>query len=67
MLIWVAISELSIPPWTLLVERVSARTDPDLCAVALPLSETRSAKVVSLRLNPVVCEFAIFPEMLSSA
>src|SRR5712691_6952002 len=50
----------------LLVGRELASTAPATCLVAT-LSVTRSSKLVSVRLNAVVCELAIFPEMFCSA
>src|ERR1700752_1831209 len=53
-------------PCTLLVERDWAVTLPASCLVA-PVSGMRSWKLVSMRLNAVVCELAMLPEMFSSA
>src|SRR5215470_3858781 len=62
----VPIDELWIEPCTLLVERESAVTLPATCSRGA-LSCTRSAKLVSVSLNPVVCEFAMLPEIFCSA
>src|ERR1044071_7680730 len=53
-------------PCTVLVERAFADTEPDSCFSG-GLSGIRSTKLVSIRLNAVVCEFAMLPEMFSSA
>src|SRR5215470_7218596 len=62
----VPIDELWIEPCTLLVERESAVTLPATCSRGA-LSCTRSAKLVSVRLKAVVCEFAMLPEIFCSA
>src|SRR5882762_10135053 len=53
-------------PCTVLVAREDASTVPASCLVGM-LSGIRSMKLVSTRLNAVVCEFAMLPEMFSSA
>src|SRR5882757_1960494 len=53
-------------PCTVLVSRAVAVTVPASCFDG-GLSGMRSWKLVSTRLNAVVCEFAMFPEMFSSA
>src|SRR5262245_56736409 len=53
-------------PCTVLVERELATTLPDSC-LAGTSSGIRSTKLVSIRLNAVVCELAMFPETFSSA
>src|SRR3954453_16512018 len=53
-------------PCTVLVARAEAATVPDSCFDG-GLSWMRSRKLVSSRLKAVVCEFAMFPEMFSSA
>jgi hypothetical protein len=53
-------------PCTLLVERDIAVTEPASCRLT-PDSGIRSRKLVSMRLKAVVCEFAMLPEMFSSA
>src|SRR5258707_10999795 len=50
----------------LLVPRVFASTPPEICRVGI-LSVTKSEKLVSARLKPVVCEFAILPDMFCRA
>ena len=49
-----------------LVLREPAVTLPASCAV-LPVSGMMSMKLVSIRLNAVVCEFAMLPEIFSKA
>src|ERR1043165_10145489 len=53
-------------PCTVLVARALAVTVPASCLDG-GLSGIRSMKLVSTRLNAVVCEFAMLPEMFSSA
>src|SRR3954470_13207814 len=53
-------------PCTVLVMRELATTLPASCFVGVS-SGRRSTKLVSIRLNAVVCELAIFPETFSSA
>ena len=53
-------------PCTLLVERELAITLPAICLDG-GSSGMRSSKLVSMRLNAVVCELAMLPEMFSSA
>src|ERR1051325_2239833 len=53
-------------PCTVLVERDMATTLPDNCWVGEP-SGIKSSKLVSIRLNAVVCELAMLPETFSSA
>jgi hypothetical protein len=53
-------------PCTVLVARAEAATVPESCFDG-GLSGMRSRKLVSSRLNAVVCEFAMLPEMFSSA
>src|SRR5262245_47383238 len=62
----VPIAALWIEPWTLLVWREAAVTLPETCSLGT-WSCTRSAKLVSVRLNAVVCEFAMLPEIFCSA
>src|SRR4051812_43295940 len=62
----VPIDELWMSPCTLLVARELAVTLPEVCLVGMA-SGTRSAKLVSVRLNAVVCELAMLPEMFCSA
>src|SRR5947207_4377111 len=49
-----------------LVGREFASTAPATCRIGA-LSVTRSSKLVSVRLNAVVCEFAMLPEMFCRA
>src|SRR5581483_11766 len=51
-----------ISPCTVLVGRDSACTPPDTCCADVE-SATRFAKLVSVRLKPVVWEFAMLPEI----
>src|SRR6185312_3415900 len=53
-------------PCTLLVEREMAMTLPESC-LAGTSSGIKSSKLVSSRLNAVVCELAMLPETFSSA
>src|SRR6266567_2346464 len=53
-------------PCTVLVERELAATLPASCLLGLA-SGIRSTKLVSSRLKAIVCEFAMLPEMFSSA
>src|SRR5262245_8301407 len=53
-------------PWMLLVATELAITPPAICLLGR-LSATRSSNCVLMRLNAVVCEFAMFPEMFCSA
>ena len=55
-----------ISPCTLLVDWALAMTLPDSCFEGTS-SGIRSSKLVSMRLNAVVCELAMLPEMFSSA
>ncbi len=55
-------------PCTVLVERDDASTMPLVWLFEEePPPVTRSANVVSIRLNPMVCELAMLPEMFSIA
>src|SRR6476620_1117921 len=53
-------------PCTLLGDRELAITLPARCLLGM-LSGIKSTKLVSSRLNAVVCELAMLPEMFSSA
>ena len=53
-------------PWTALVEREFATTLPANSLLGSLLG-IRSMKVLSIRLNAVVCELAMLPEMFSNA
>ena len=53
-------------PWIVFVSCENAATAPALSCRAAELG-MRSTKLVSTRLKPIVCEFAMFPEMFSSA
>src|SRR5690349_108669 len=53
-------------PCTEFVAREFAITLPDFCWLGVS-SGMRSTKLVSSRLKPIVCEFAMLPEMFSSA
>ena len=55
-----------ISPCTLMVWRESAITLPETC-LSGTASGMRSTKLVSWRLNAVVCELAMLPETFSSA
>ena len=57
---------LWMSPCTVLVERELATTLPANCLDGTP-SGIKSSKLVSMRLNAVVCELAMLPEMFSSA
>ena len=58
--------ELAMLPWSVLVSWACARTVPATSRLGV-CSAIRSMKLVSTRLYPVVCEFAMFPEMLLMA
>src|SRR3954469_941684 len=62
----VPIDALWMSPCTVLVERACAVTLPASCLLG-GWSGTRSTKLVSMRLNAVVCELAMLPEIFSSA
>src|SRR5262249_35712399 len=53
-------------PWMLLVATELAITPPAICLLGR-LSATRSSNCVLMRLNAVVCELAMLPEMFCSA
>ena len=62
----VPIEEVCRSPCTVLVEREFAATLPaSWCDVGW--SGIRSSKLVSMRLNAVVCELAMLPDTFSSA
>jgi hypothetical protein len=52
-------------PWRVLVRREKPLTEP-ASSRRYGMSGRRSTKLVSTRLNPVVCELAMLPEMFSS-
>src|SRR5262249_5153036 len=62
----VPIVEVWIEPWTLLVDRELASTLPETWWRGLSPT-TKSSNCVSVRLNAVVWELAMFPEMFCSA
>src|ERR1041384_1859459 len=62
----VPIEAFWMSPCTVLVERELATTLPASCWFGLS-SGIRSTKLVSSRLNAMVCELAMLPEMFSSA
>ena len=62
----VLIEAFWMSPCTLLVARENAATPPASCLLTW-VSGIRSWKLVSIRLNAVVWEFAMLPEMFSSA
>src|ERR1700685_1576188 len=66
MAISVATEVLWIDPWTVLVEIELEMTPPDVCDPSAAC-ETRSWKLVSVSLYPVVCELAMLPEMFCNA
>jgi hypothetical protein len=53
-------------PWIVFESDDEAITEPDTARFTGE-SGMRSTKLVSTRLNPTVCEFAMFPEMFSNA